>query len=161
MLSDQITTIYRCTLTSKMVSWPYQFKDLSEEDKIARRNALNHNANLAQLSVPVPLLLLQVCLITSSLKRRWIVSRGSRSLSASKARRHLLASSQLAWRRFVWWCGDSIGSAEVTIERKGDVLAAGVWSVWLLICCFKETGDGTHSQLEVMKASLSTPTCAE
>jgi hypothetical protein len=53
-----------------------------------------------------------------------------------------LQAIERRWRRLEWWSNDSLVLFGVDCGTNGQVLVATLWTVWLLVLCFAETGNG-------------------
>ncbi|KAK4554865.1 hypothetical protein LTR86_008013 [Recurvomyces mirabilis] len=131
------------------MGWPYRFlPNLTEEQKDIRRILLDTYAFRAQLSVLVPLLLLQLYFLVSWIVRRQF--RGGKDDVPSSPRGKESRGSSARWLRDVenamararWWGGEEVEGLGLRIGgRKGEVLGASVWMGWLLVLCIVQTGD--------------------
>ena len=129
----------------------YRFVTLTDEEVQQRRVLLDWYANLAQVSVLIPVLAVQGYFLAEWATQKW----AGRSDGASPRSPHLkdlrprgwlaVGELRLHWRRFAWWCGDSIDVLGWHVGTRGEVLAAGGWMAWLLCLCFLQTGDGELS----------------
>lgn len=124
----------------------YRFVDLTDEQRHERRELLDYYGLLAQVSVLVPLLVIQVFFLASWLKRKIAPQCGfDQAPSSPYAKRsHAEQRFQVSkrWRIFLWWCGDSVHVAGVHVGTKGELLGAASWTAWLLLLSFLQTGDG-------------------
>lgn len=130
----------------------YHFQDLTSEQKTKRRDLLDWYGLLAQTSVLVPLLALQLYFFVIWAKRRWGNANELETPSSpyAKARGEATSRNTLsftrraesAFSRFVWWSGDSVDVWGNHLGAKGDVLIAACWATWLLFLCFLQTGEG-------------------
>ncbi|RMY83450.1 hypothetical protein D0862_11691 [Hortaea werneckii] len=129
----------------------YHFQDLTSEQKTKRRDLLDWYGLLAQTSVLVPLLALQLYFFVIWAKRRWGNANELETPSSpyAKARGEATSRNTLsftrraesAFSRFVWWSGDSVDVWGYHLGAKGDVLIAACWACWLLFLCFPQTGE--------------------
>ncbi|KAI7344777.1 hypothetical protein KC320_g8667 [Hortaea werneckii] len=129
----------------------YHFQDLTSEQKTKRRDLLDWYGLLAQTSVLVPLLALQLYFFVIWAKRRWGNANELETPSSpyAKARGEATSRNTLsftrraesAFSRFVWWSGDSVDVWGNHLGAKGDVLIAACWATWLLFLCFLQTGE--------------------
>jgi len=132
------------------LSW--HFLDLSPEQKQARRHHLDHYAFIAQISVFVPLLLLQVYFLVTWISGRLTRDRHGESDVPSSSIRKERMSEALGFvdkvkywkRRTVWWAGEPIEFGDWYVARKGEVIVGLVWMIWLLGLCVAQTGDGEY-----------------
>lgn len=127
----------------------YRFADLTHEQKLERRELLDFYGLVAQVSVIIPLFATQVYVLVSWLLAKW----HRRDIQAAPPSSPYAKSQQLeqrlsipgvaaSWRRLSWWCGDAVHFSGVYWGTKGEVLGAGVWTMWLLLLSFLDTGDG-------------------
>ncbi|CAK3883352.1 related to ferric reductase [Lecanosticta acicola] len=125
----------------------YRFADLTHEQKLQRRELLDWYGFVAQLSVLVPLAATQVYIILSLLRRKWSQRDSTQVPSSPYAKAQQLEQqfnvSGLAatWRKFSWWCGDAVSISGVYLGTRGEVIGAGIWTLWLLLLSFLDTGD--------------------
>lgn len=130
----------------------YRFVDLTSEQKHQRRERLDWYGLLAQLSVLVPLLAVQIYFLASWVRRNLAQSNGLDQTPSSPHTKKIrdeqyFDTKQFArrWRTVVWWCGDSIHLAGVSLGTKGELLGGFSWMAWLTILSFLQTGDGKWS----------------
>lgn len=138
----------------------YRFLDLTTEQKLQRRENLDFYGLVAQVSILLPLFWLQAYFLVAWAQAKLFSYTGDELSStpgspyAKAVRRERgLTSTGLAirWRRFTWWCGDSLVVRDVRLGTNGQVAAAALWTIWLLILCFVDTGKGefcTHLSSE-------------
>ncbi|KAI7545704.1 hypothetical protein KC331_g6055 [Hortaea werneckii] len=129
----------------------YHFQDLTTEQKAQRRDLLDWYGLIAQLSVLVPLLALQLYFFAIWTKERWenvneLETPSSpyakaRGEGTSKDTLSFMRRIQSGFSRFVWWSGDSVDVLGYHLGAKGDVLFAACWACWLLFLCFPQTGE--------------------
>jgi hypothetical protein len=130
------------------MGWPYRFVDLTDDEKHHRRYLLDWYGTFAQVSVLLPLLVIQAYFLTARFGKRWHDQSdrevpSSPRLKYSKLRRKLnVRSVKAAFRRLNWWSGESLDVLGVHLGTNGEVLAAIAWTVWSLLLCFLQTGDG-------------------
>jgi hypothetical protein len=132
------------------MAWPYGFPDLTKEQKHHRRQLLDWYGGFAQVSVFVPLLILQIYFLATWISRKWRERDGARppsspymkELSAHGNTGTGLKALRIWWRRWMWWFGDELQVLGWRLGTKGEVLGAVVWTAWLLALCFVQTGDG-------------------
>lgn len=139
-------TLYLDKLRQKM-GWPYQFVDLTEAQKISRRTLLDTYGLVAQASAGVVLIVIQLVFLTQWLRRKR--QQNSSDVPGSPSLKHLQKSSyptfhaiERRWRRLAWWSGDPLVFFGVDCGTNGQVLAAILWTAWLLVLSFAETGNG-------------------
>nr|POF15187.1 ferric/cupric reductase transmembrane component 2 [Quercus suber] len=123
----------------------YHFVDLNDEQKLARRQALDWYSFVAQASVLLPLLLAQVYFTITWVDRRWRKS----TLAADSPGSPHLKQAQLGyaqtWRaraiKWAWWSGESVTVFGDRLGSRIEVLCAVSWFAWLVALSFIETGD--------------------
>lgn len=128
------------------MGWPYQFVDLTEAQKISRRTLLDTYGLVAQASAGVVLIVIQLFFLAQWLRRKR--QQNSADVPGSPSIKHSQESSspnfqavERRWRRLEWWSGDSLVLFGVDCGTNGQVVAATLWTVWLLILSFAETGN--------------------
>ncbi|KAI7081744.1 hypothetical protein KC356_g8932 [Hortaea werneckii] len=132
----------------------YHFQDLSSEQKAQRRDLLDWYGLIAQTSVLIPLLALQLYFFAGWIKKRWenaneletpsspyAKARGEGSSSNGRGGLSFTRRVESAFSRFVWWNGDSVDVWDYHLGANGDVLIAACWASWLLFLCFPQTGE--------------------
>ncbi|KAK0280456.1 hypothetical protein LTR91_001332 [Friedmanniomyces endolithicus] len=138
------------------MGWLYHFLDLSTEQRQQRRQSLDHHGNIAQVSILVPLLLLQCHFFFAVwLHTRWrnqndleVPSsprvKGERSFRKTTSAKRITA----IWRRLQWWCGGPCSILGAHLGTNGELVVAGLWTGWLTLLCLLQTG---HDYLHVTK----------
>ncbi|RMZ00081.1 hypothetical protein D0860_08118 [Hortaea werneckii] len=129
----------------------YYFQDLTSEQKTQRRDLLDWYGLLAQTSVLIPLLALQLYFFVIWMKKRWENANELETPSSPYAKaqgedanKNTLSFTrrvESAFSRFVWWSGDSVDVWGYHLGAKGDVSIAACWACWLLFLCFPQTGE--------------------
>ncbi|KAI5370211.1 Putative ferric reductase, NAD binding domain, ferric reductase transmembrane component-like protein [Septoria linicola] len=124
----------------------YKFVDLDHEQKLKRRELLDFYGLVAQLSVLVPILAIVVyrfaTLGQSRLRDASSATPASPYAKAARLRHGLsFASVQQRWRQISWSCGDPVEIYGLYLGTKGDVGGALIWTLWLLVLSFLDTGD--------------------
>ncbi|KAK4508274.1 hypothetical protein PRZ48_002012 [Zasmidium cellare] len=125
----------------------YHFVDLTHEQKLLRREYLDFYGFLGQISVVVPILAIQGYLLVAWIQRKVQREQDLQTPSSPYVKQARLGYgwnvSGLAarWSIFAWWCGDTVEVAGVYLGTKGEVIVAGVWTLWLVVLCFLQTGD--------------------
>ncbi|RMY89223.1 hypothetical protein D0862_10256 [Hortaea werneckii] len=127
----------------------YHFQDLTPEQKAQRRDLLDWYGLVAQTSILIPLLFIQLYFLAIWTKKRWENANELEMPSSpyAKARGEGVSSLsftrriQSGFSRFVWWSGDSVDVLGYHLGAKGDVLFAACWACWLLFLCFPQTGE--------------------
>jgi len=132
------------------MGWPYEFVDLTDAQKQHRRVLLDAYGLVAQASAGVVLILIQVYFLAQWLRQK---RSGSDDLDVPSSPSLKQSRSQIGgrlntravaqwWRRFTWWCGDSVKCMGSDLGTNGQITAAVAWTVWLLYLSFAETGNG-------------------
>ena len=133
------------------MGWPYHFVDLTDAQKHQRRLLLDRYAVIAQVSVLLPLLVLQARLLSFWINRniRQTASNEAPSSpylkSAQRQGGFSLRSLRTSYRRWYWWASEPLSLFGDHLGSRGEVLGAAVWTVWLLVLCFLQTGDGMYN----------------
>jgi hypothetical protein len=129
------------------MGWPYQFVDLTDAQKISRRTLLDTYGLVAQASTGLVLIVIQLVFLAQWLGRKQ--QQNSSDVPGSPSIKHLQKSSspnfqaiERRWRRLEWWSGNSLVVCGVDCGTNGQVLAAVIWTAWLLVLSFAETGKG-------------------
>lgn len=132
------------------MGWPYQFLDLTSDEKAQRRELLDQYAFFAQVSVLVPLLACATARLCV-----WLVARtgfldveysalsqlpesGGASGQPKLGRNRRRTISQ-RWRQAQWWLDEELASGW---GLRGRWIVAIVWTLWLLGLCALETENG-------------------
>jgi len=126
------------------MGWPYHLVDLTDLQKVQRRELLDRYGVYAQLSALVPMLTYQLYRLGA-----WVYSERQRSKTdysevpsspTVKRRRHSTTGTVVKkWRSVRWWLE---GEAPLGLGVRGHLIATGVWTTWLLFLCVHKTGDG-------------------
>ncbi|QIW95642.1 hypothetical protein AMS68_001160 [Peltaster fructicola] len=130
-----------------MVKMSYKFIfEMTDAEKQDRRRLLDQYGSIAQLSVVFPLLALQGFFLITWLQarsRRQRIDAEPSSPVRKSLHRHgnLLGSTSTMFRQVSWWCGDGVSVFGLELGTKGEVCAAAVWTSWLLLLSFLQTGD--------------------
>ncbi|KAF2428793.1 hypothetical protein EJ08DRAFT_615065 [Tothia fuscella] len=122
----------------------YAFVDLTHAQKEARRDSLDLHAAIAQGSIGLVLVFIQLYFLGRWLSERW--SNGDEERPSSPYAKHeeairkgaLVAKIKWNWARLAWWCGEEIGWG---IGKRGEIIFGGVWFLWLIFLCIQGTGD--------------------
>lgn len=120
------------------MDWPYQFLDLSQDEKHARRQSLDRYALYAQLSALIPIGLI------------WLYQTVNRSSSSSRQKRDYTAVSSSdsfntrkqsnSWSKFRWWLGEDVVAFGEVLGQRDQWVGGIIWAIWLLILCVAGTG---------------------
>ncbi|KAI1293174.1 ferric reductase like transmembrane component [Xylaria venustula] len=129
------------------MSWPYQFVDLDEAQRHARRLALDRYGLVAQLStlVPVALFLLYrfvawaVAKATGSGRGTYAAVPDSPTLK--QQRLSVVGSWSAFARQVAWWFGDDVVFLGWSWGPRDQLIAGAVWTIWLLFLCVVGTGN--------------------
>lgn len=126
------------------MAWPYAFIDLSDAEKIHRRELLDWYGFLAQISVIFPLLVLQVYFLVIRLQVRW---QSASSIDAPSSPRIKGGRTGLRlwtprWRKGRWWMGEKVVLGGDVIGSRGELLGATAWLVWLALLSLADTWRG-------------------
>jgi hypothetical protein len=132
------------------MEFPYQFLDLTKEEKHLRRLTLDRYGNYAQLSalVPIALYLLYRAVVRVS---DWALARFRKTSYAAvpsspvlKVRRN---SNRGGWatvaRKWKWWLQDDISLLGHHVGQRDQWIFGSFWAAFLLFLCVPETGRGT------------------
>ncbi|EGZ69065.1 hypothetical protein NEUTE2DRAFT_115205 [Neurospora tetrasperma FGSC 2509] len=118
------------------MNWPYQFLDLSQAEKQARRQSLDSYALYAQLSalIPIGLVWLYQTLnkSSSSRKRDYTAVPSSDSFNTRKQSNW--------WSNLRWWLGEDVVAFGEVLGQREQWIGGIVWAVWLLVLCVAGTG---------------------
>ncbi|KAF2151053.1 hypothetical protein K461DRAFT_165742 [Myriangium duriaei CBS 260.36] len=123
--------------------WRFIF-EISDADKHRRRQLLDWYGQLAQLSALVPLLGILVYRLvhrafTQQSSRQAIPS--SPYLKSTQSRDSTVQRLETSTRTFFWWCGNPAYFFDYPLGKNGEILAAMVWTGWLLVLCAVQTGE--------------------
>ncbi|KAH8903305.1 ferric reductase like transmembrane component [Coniochaeta sp. PMI_546] len=127
------------------MGWPYQFINLDEAERHARRLTLDRYASYALLSDLLPVVLVLLYRIGC-----WVVkSAGSRkgyynAIPNSPALKFERQSETGAWRTQInkirWWLSGDVQLFGQLYGQRDQWVFGGLWTVWLLFLCVAETG---------------------
>ncbi|KAK3400555.1 ferric reductase like transmembrane component-domain-containing protein [Sordaria brevicollis] len=120
------------------MSWPYQFLDLSQAEKHARRQSLDKYALYAQLSALIPIGLIwlyQTLNKSSSRKKRDYTAIPSSDPDSFNNRRQ-----SNTWSKLRWWLGEDVVAFGEVLGQRGQWVFGLLWSLWLLVLCIAGTG---------------------
>lgn len=127
--------------------WPYAFVDLSDAEKADRRELLDWYGGFAQISVLVPLLIVQLGFLVRWLRAR---ARNANQIETPSSPRVKEARGSVGdWegrgRRLRWWLDAPVVLGGEVLGSRGEVLGAAAWAMWLVVLCFAYTGRGAYS----------------
>ncbi|KAI1264483.1 ferric reductase like transmembrane component [Xylariaceae sp. FL1019] len=129
------------------MSWPWQFVDLDDAQKIARRHALDRYALVAQLSALAPVIAFLLYRATKwAIAKATGLSRGSYSAlpgsPVAKQRRSTSIGSWTArWRKLAWWLSDDIVILGWNWGPRDQMIGGVIWGLWLCALSVKDTGN--------------------
>lgn len=131
----------------------WHFANLNEEQKLERRHLLDTYAAVAQISVFVPILALQIYFLVAWVQRKWGMSAEAEVPSSpylKKARSvqawWSLGGLRRIWRKVVWWAGEKVEVWGFEALR-GEMVVAGCWMGWLVLLSVVQTKGGMLSIL--------------
>ncbi|PMD42457.1 hypothetical protein L207DRAFT_581116 [Hyaloscypha variabilis F] len=125
------------------MAWPYHLLDLTDEQKHERRLLLDQYGVYAQLSAFIPILayqLYRLAIWVSSERQRSKVNYSAipSSPTLKRSRASTAGSFARSWRTTIWWLG---GEFTQGWPSRGQSIAAGAWTSWLLFLCIHKTGE--------------------
>ncbi|KAF2757943.1 hypothetical protein EJ05DRAFT_510806 [Pseudovirgaria hyperparasitica] len=123
------------------MAFGYEFVDLSDEQKHARRVALDTNGAYLQLSVLFVLLT-----IYASAWMTWLVERYTPrddgppkspfQRANNQTQKGVFGHTRLLWKRVLWWSGGPLMRGWGT---RGQWVCGSLWSLWMLYLCLRNT----------------------
>lgn len=128
------------------MGWPYQFLNLDEAERQARRLTLDRYASYAQLSSLVP-----VALVILYRIGRWAAKSGASrhgsynavpNSPALKFERQSGGGWQTQINKLKWWLGGEVHLFGHLYGHRDQWVFGGLWTIWLLFLCIAETGQG-------------------
>ncbi|KAJ5491291.1 hypothetical protein N7539_002858 [Penicillium diatomitis] len=128
------------------MGWPYQFLELTSDEKNRRRELLDRYALYAQVSILIPFVLYAVARFCVWLAhgKGWFRLGYSPlgqlpGVAASTRAKYVQSRTALQRRRKVqWWLEDEFAPGW---GLRGRWIAAIVWALWLLVLCLLHTGN--------------------
>ena len=131
--------------------------ELTEEEKLHRRELLNSYANIAQISTLVPLIVLQTFYLLSWLTRP---SRDEETFGSPRRKsrgfggrlRARCDDLRVLGRKTGWWFVEPVLLGGESLGLRGELAIAVVWGTWLLSLCFLDTGEGVSNHLPGLSA---------
>jgi ferredoxin-NADP reductase len=137
----------------------YSFVNLTKEQVHARRTVLDHYALVAQLSVFVVLLGLQLYHLSSWLSRRCGQSDEEQTPSSPYLKAEI-ENEKASWMRWTkqrltniaWWMQHDLAYGWGT---RSEWLCGALWLSWLLTLCINATGNGMWPDNKNINSSLS------
>jgi len=127
----------------------YSFVTLDEAQLKRRRQLLDSYASIAQFSALVPLIAIYISYYLPSLSSKLFNSLSSRqpkerqSPRVSRFTRPVASFWIVKWRRLSWYLDDEIIKERDGWGTKREWVVVGVWTLWLLVLVFANTGNGT------------------
>jgi len=119
----------------------WHFLDLTQDQKHERRILLDRYGAIAQASVLVPLVLLQLyfglCWLHDRSKRNQDLDQKSARIQSN-----VLLRAITLIRQWTWWAGESVEIFGYHVSIRGELVAAISWTAWLILLCVLQTGDG-------------------
>lgn len=138
------------------MGWPYEFANLTSEEKHARREVLDKYGLFAHYSALAPVLVFGLIHLARLAYRyatgtlRGADGQGTyaeipNSPLVKAQQSTAVARLRAGWSRLRWWMGDEIYFAGTSWGRKDEWTIALGWTAWLLALCTLETGRGMVS----------------
>ena len=132
----------------------WHFVDLTQDQKHERRILLDRYGAIAQASVLIPLLLLQIyfglCWLHDCLKRKTDLDQKS-----THGRSNALSKVIVGIRQWTWWAGEPVEIFGYHVSNRGESIAAVSWTLWLLLLCILQTGNGKWSMMTIRQWTRS------
>lgn len=129
------------------MGWPYEFLDLTTEEKAARRKSLHQHASIAHLSVYALVLIFILIYGIIYVARR--IQRRRRRYHSVAGSPHIkferlgpLGQLNSRWTKFMWWLGDDVNLFGRHWGQNDEWVLGVVWTLWLLSLCVRDTGNG-------------------
>lgn len=121
-------------------------KHLGPEEQQARRDALNLNATIAQASIGVVLVVIQVCYLIlwvsskpAKKETKWEPSSPYVKHEFQREKRSFGGGLKTFGRRVKWYMDEPVFEGW---GSTGAWFAGSIWMAWLLALCVRNTGDG-------------------
>ncbi|KAH6900187.1 hypothetical protein B0T10DRAFT_18464 [Thelonectria olida] len=126
-----------------MLGWPYEFVTLTEDEKVHRRHAIEHNASVAFWSAFAPAVTALLLRVVARVYRRWRSGQyrevpGSPALKAQRQGWAVRVAER--WRRMAWWMGEDVCFAGAHWGHREEWVVGLGWTLWLLFLCVRGTG---------------------
>ena len=122
----------------------WHFVDLTQDQKHERRILLDRYGAIAQASVLIPLLLLQIyfglCWLHDRLERKTDLDQ-----KLIQGRSSALSKVIVGIRQWTWWAGEPVEIFGYHVSNRGESIVAVSWTLLLLLLCVLQTGDGKCS----------------
>lgn len=130
----------------------WHFANLNKEQKLERRHLLDTYAAVAQISIFVPVLALQIYFLVAWVQRKkWGMSAEAEVPSSPYLKRARSAQAwwslgglRRIWRKGAWWAGERVEVWGFEALR-GEMVVAGCWMGWLMLLCVVQTKGGMLS----------------
>jgi len=123
------------------MAWPFEFLDLSQADKLLRRQELDRYASIAQLSVVLP--------VAAGLLYRvvnWARNSRTGAYDAIPNYPSLKAQRQRSWtgqlQKIKWWLGEDVVVFGTVRGQRDQWVFGTFWTFWLLLLCLLDTHRG-------------------
>jgi hypothetical protein len=131
------------------MGWPYEFINLTDEEKHQRRIALEYYAYVAFLSAFAP------CLVSILVRLIARVRRARRSQYSEvpgspgvKARQQRWITRMIGkWSAAQWWLGEDVYFLGSRWGQRDEWVLGVAWTLWMLILCVRGTGKGKTLKL--------------
>ncbi|KAB5518715.1 ferric reductase like transmembrane component-domain-containing protein [Coniochaeta sp. 2T2.1] len=127
------------------MGWPYQFLNLDEAERNARRLTLDRYASYAQLSSLIP-----IALVLLYRAARWAAKAANSRRGAydaipnSPALKFERETNSGGWKAQVnklrWWLAGDVELFGQLHGQRDQWVFGGLWTIWLLYLCTAETG---------------------
>ncbi|GAB7346389.1 hypothetical protein MBLNU457_5093t1 [Dothideomycetes sp. NU457] len=118
----------------------WHFVDLTQDQKHERRILLDRYGAVAQASVLVPVILLQLyfalCWLHDRLKRKYDFDQKTTSDQSN-----VLFQTITTIRQWTWWAGEPVEILGYHVSTRGEMIAAISWTAWLILLCILQTGN--------------------
>lgn len=131
------------------MGWPYEFLDLSHEQKLARRHTLDTYAAIAHFSALAPAVVFLAVRAARRVERTWRNLNGGinyqqlpRSPVVKANRLSTVGGLGEAWRKFAWWMSDDVYFAGWHWGQRDEWVLGTAWTLWLVLLCVLGTGRG-------------------
>ncbi|VUC23663.1 unnamed protein product [Clonostachys rosea] len=128
------------------MGWPYEFVDLTSEEKLLRRQAIDRYAAIAHFSALAPAVLYLLFRLGLAAVKSVLAGREQRyhevpGSPIAKARRSgFLNSYEARWRKLAWWMGDDVVFLNDNWGQRDEWVLGIAWTIWLLLLSVLGTG---------------------
>lgn len=135
------------------MAWPYEFLlNLTDDEKAARRESLDHHAAIAHWSAYGLALLFLLARGVVHVARR--IHRKRRRYETIPGSPHVkferlgpLGQLSLRWAKLSWWMGDDVEFMNQSWGQRDEWVVGIAWTVWLLSLCVRDTGKGKNPNI--------------